>query len=261
MELSHTHLRPAAVLAFVVGLAACTPPAPIENGGVGFESYSEYQRRREVELSTARQTGGPGPVTYYQPQSPAGTTYAGTPGGYPAASGGISAGPITSGPIGATSPAGGVGTAAVATTAAPPVVSAGAVVASSDNAGISDEQDFSAVSARETIESDRQRMADNRAQYVQIAPQALPERDGASASPIIEYAINAPNRLGQSIYGRSGLSLSNSQNACARYSSPAAAQEAFLKSGGPKRDPKNLDPDGDGFACSWDPTPFQKVRG
>ena len=51
-----------------------------------------------------------------------------------------------------------------------------------------------------------------------------------------------------------------SEKACARYPSPEAAQQAFLSSGGPKRDPKNLDPDGDGFACYWDPTPFQQAK-
>ena len=39
--------------------------------------------------------------------------------------------------------------------------------------------------------------------------------------------------------------------------SDAAAQEAFLKAGGPERDRYGLDPDGDGFACRWDPTPFR----
>ena len=37
----------------------------------------------------------------------------------------------------------------------------------------------------------------------------------------------------------------------------AVAAEAFLKAGGPQRDSKKLDPDGDGFACGFDPTPFQ----
>jgi hypothetical protein len=44
---------------------------------------------------------------------------------------------------------------------------------------------------------------------------------------------------------------------CAKYVSNAAAQEAFLKAGGPERDRYGLDPDGDGFACRWDPTPFR----
>ena len=35
------------------------------------------------------------------------------------------------------------------------------------------------------------------------------------------------------------------------------AQEAFLAQGGPQSDRKGLDPDGDGFACDWDPRPFR----
>ncbi|MGB3314964.1 MAG: hypothetical protein WBB85_11170, partial [Albidovulum sp.] len=130
-----------------------------------------------------------------------------------------------------------------------------------NNTGISDEQDFSAVSTRETIESDKERIAENRAQYQQIQPSALPTRSGGNAARIIEYAVKAPNRLGETIFKRSSLALSNHDRACARYANPEAAQEAFLNSGGPQRDPKNLDPDGDGFACRWDPTPFQKARG
>ena len=54
-----------------------------------------------------------------------------------------------------------------------------------------------------------------------------------------------------------GQSLEPAKAACARYPTDAAAQEAFLKAGGPQRDSKKLDPDGDGFACGFDPTPFQ----
>ncbi|MCV2865228.1 hypothetical protein [Defluviimonas sp. WL0075] len=127
--------------------------------------------------------------------------------------------------------------------------------------GISDEQDFGAVASRETIESDKQRIAANRSQYQQVAPTALPERTTTSAPNLISYALNAPSRLGQPYYKRGGLTLSNHERACARYQSPEDAQIAFLKAGGPEKDRKNLDPDGDGFACTWDPRPFQKVHG
>ena len=78
---------------------------------------------------------------------------------------------------------------------------------------------------------------------------------------IINYALAAPNHLGESIYKRRVVSAETSRAACLRYPSDDAAQEAFLNAGGPERDPKKLDPDGDGFACTWDPTPFQKARG
>ena len=37
----------------------------------------------------------------------------------------------------------------------------------------------------------------------------------------------------------------------------ALAQEEFLRTGGPERDKLGVDPDGDGFACAWDPRPFR----
>ncbi len=46
---------------------------------------------------------------------------------------------------------------------------------------------------------------------------------------------------------------------CAKYGSPDLAQMAFLSKGGPKRDRMGLDPDGDGYACSWDPAPFRQA--
>ena len=42
-----------------------------------------------------------------------------------------------------------------------------------------------------------------------------------------------------------------------RYASPDKAQQDFLAKGGPDRDRLGVDPDGDGFACSWDPRPFR----
>jgi hypothetical protein len=32
-----------------------------------------------------------------------------------------------------------------------------------------------------------------------------------------------------------------------------------LANGGPERDKEGLDPDGDGFACGWDPRPFRSA--
>jgi hypothetical protein len=40
---------------------------------------------------------------------------------------------------------------------------------------------------------------------------------------------------------------------CSNYSSPVEAQAAFIKAGGPDQDPDNVDPDGDGYACDYNP--------
>ena len=129
------------------------------------------------------------------------------------------------------------------------------------NAGISDEQDFQAVSSRETIESDKARIEANAAQYEQIAPTALPERTDEETAAVIQYVLSATNAKGQSIYGRRTVSEEKYQKACQKFITGVAAQAAFLKAGGPDRDPKRLDPDGDGYACDFDPTPFRAAAG
>ncbi|WP_380053479.1 hypothetical protein ACFE33_11530 [Falsihalocynthiibacter sp. SS001] len=127
---------------------------------------------------------------------------------------------------------------------------------------ISDEQDFGAVSSRETIASDAQRLEANRLQYKEIEPTALPTRtSGAGGASIVSYALATTNAVGQPVYSRSQSSYSRYQTACSKFVSPDMAQEAFLEAGGPKSDRKGLDPDGDGFACAWDPAPFRAARG
>lgn len=140
---------------------------------------------------------------------------------------------------------------------------AGAAPAGEGNAlGISDTQDFQAVTARESIESNKARIEADKASYQQIQPTALPVRDASTkVSAVVAYALAATNRLGERIYDRPAVSPERHQAACMAFTSEEAAQEAFLKAGGPKRDPKKLDPDGDGFACKFDPTPFQEARG
>lgn len=124
------------------------------------------------------------------------------------------------------------------------------------NTGISDEQNFDAVARRETIESDKQRIKRNREQYQVIQPTAIPKRKSTKAN-IVEYALTTMHNPGTQMYTRFALRLRDPLVACARYSSPDLAQQAFLEAGGPKRDRKGLDPDGDGFACNWDPRPFR----
>lgn len=123
--------------------------------------------------------------------------------------------------------------------------------------GVSDEQDFGAVSARETIESDKARIAKNRATYTVDQPGALPQRSGGGGPSIVEFALATSHPPGTAMYRRSSLRITSADRACSRYASPDLAQEAFLASGGPDRDRKGLDPDGDGYACSWDPRPFR----
>ncbi len=110
--------------------------------------------------------------------------------------------------------------------------------------------------ARATRDAEREAFERRRATFEEVAPTALPERPD-EAPNIVAYALRTSNRVGEQVHRRSALSLQNTSRNCAQFSSPNDAQEEFLRRGGPERDPLNLDPDGDGFACGWDPEPFR----
>lgn len=130
-----------------------------------------------------------------------------------------------------------------------------------DNPDISDEQDFDAVSGRETIESDAARLERLREEYTVIEPEALPTRPGSVGPNIVAYALSTSHPVGTKVHNRfrSGGSREDQLRRCAAYVSADAAQRDFLARGGPERDPRRLDPDGDGYACLWDPAPFRSV--
>ncbi len=135
-------------------------------------------------------------------------------------------------------------------------------VLSQHGTALSDENDFAAVSDRQTIESDAARLARNSEAYQVIEPGDLPKRDGSNTVNIVEFALNSDNLLGSPVYSRFpvGGQTRFLQN-CSKYPSSDIAQIEFLKRGGPKRDILGLDPDGDGFACFWDPLPFRQAVG
>ncbi len=140
-------------------------------------------------------------------------------------------------------------------------LSGGLATASVDPGAISDEQDFEAVSGRETIESDAERIARQREEYTVIQPGALPQRPDVSGPNIVEFALATTNQVGEPLYRRSSVNAEARFNrACAGFASQDQAQMAFLEAGGPERDRRGMDPDGDGFACFWDPTPFRTAR-
>lgn len=257
------------MLFLVVGLAACAPPVPDSGAGVGFDDYNSYMR--EQAASAARQPVAPvSPLT----QAPAGfstdiaaaaidrATGVQDPNQPVFANAAPSLDPVNT-PLTTypqptyTQPvAGGVLDPNRPRGDAPTTIQAQAGEMVHNNTGISDEQDFSAVSSRETIESDKERLARNRAQYQVVQPTALPQRTATGAN-IVEFALATTHTPGTQMYTRSALRLTDPLVACARYGSSDLAQQAFLEAGGPKRDRKGLDPDGDGFACDWDPRPFR----
>lgn len=255
MSQSFVRLAPLGVLFLV----ACSPRVPESGAGVGFNQYNSYGAPPVVQTPVtpaAPGTFSPGvaaaaidraagaPATPY-PAPAATTTY------QPPA-------PIQAAPAPAYPPQ-----PAAATTGGGADCSIPAGISQTTSEmngvaqGVSDEQDFEAVKTRETIESDKRRIECNRAKYQIDQPGAVPQRPGENGPNIAQYALSTTHAPGTQVYKRSGLNLTNPQRACAKFPSPDKAQEEFLRAGGPQRDRKGLDPDGDGFACDWDPRPFR----
>lgn len=237
-------MRVPVLLLMACGLAACGSSDPDGSSGAGFSDYNAYLDQRAAEIAAQQQTvalapsgfsteviagaideaDGIAPTTVVDPLAPAPIAQDGT------------------------RPRG---------DAPDTIQEESGEVAGFVNAEVSDEQDFAAVSARETIESDKARIEANRAQYVVIQPGSLPVRPGEMGPNIVEFALATTNPVGVALYDRGGLSFTSSEAACGKFASPDQAQQAFLAAGGPESDRKNLDPDGDGFACGWDPAPFR----
>ncbi len=221
-----------------LALVACGPKVPdsaagvVDTGaGVGFGNYDTYDAQREAQLNG---TAVPGPVD-------------------------VQATPLDSADRDAALSAASANSG-VAPLDASPANASPAVVRNSD--GISGENDFDAVAAQRDIQADAALIAQNRAQYTLIAPTDLPKRPGSNAPNIVEYALRTDNPVGTSLYKRSSFRAETKfARACAAFASADLAQEAFLAQGGPQKDRKGMDPDGDGFACDWNPSPFRAARG
>ena len=237
-------------LAAGAGLAACQPAIPDSGSGVGFDgSFEAQQAQRDAELAGAA--------------VPAPAVVTATPiGAAPVDDGSAEATAArTAAVLAATGGNAGVGydpatNGGVAPVAASPSNPAPAAV---DVSGISQENNFDAVSAQRGIESDAARIAANRAQYQVVTPQALPERVETGPN-IVAYALASDHPRGTQIYPRRNPSQEKFLRACADFQRADQAQTEFLTQGGPEKDRLGMDPDGDGYACNWDPTPFRRAR-
>ena len=129
-----------------------------------------------------------------------------------------------------------------------------------DNPGISDEQNFDAVSARETIESDAERLARLSAEYQVVQPEALPEREGDTGPNIVAFALQTTNARGPAgLPPRRASGPRRGSRPPARATPrPTRRSGRSSNAGGPEDDRLGVDPDGDGFACTWDPTPVPR---
>ncbi len=223
--------------AALLAATACTQDIPDSGQGVGFGDYEQYQLERARQQQAIDTTGSP----LVAPQV-------------------VSEEAIDQAIPSSDLAAAGIGTGA--SDAGAPLSAIDAPAPASGNPTLSDEQDFDAVSSRESIESDAERLAAAAAAR-EVAPVTdLPDRPANTGPNIVAYALSAPNVKGQEWYSRSFLSGQRRfERNCAGYNSPDAAQRDFLERGGPMRDPRGIDPDGDGFACGWDPAPFKLAAG
>lgn len=206
-----------------LALAACNTSVPDDTGqGVGFGDYDAYQ-----EAQAARNAAEQGRVFAPEPETVVPPSNPGTEGDALAS------------------------LALEAINAAEPTPSD--PTPPRNTASISDEQNFDAVAARETIETDAERLARMAGERVEVAPTAVPERPGASGPNIVEYALSTTHPVGQQMHRRGSIGYGRHAENCQSFQSADLAQQAFLSGGGPDRDRLSLDPDGDGYACAWNP--------
>lgn len=233
-----------AVLISPLALAACAPPVP--DSGAGFGEATSYNMAREGALNTGA------PVL--------------APGAQPIVSGGVTSQPI-----------GGSAVPGMGSVVAPgaPVSGTGfdpsALGAAIDRAGgaPAPASPYAAAPTGVVIGAPMATVAGSVAPApvapapVAPAPAPLPAAGAVATGPsgpnLVQYALSTTNTVGAPVYQRSSLSLRSPEAVCAGYGSPDLAQLAFLEAGGPQKDRKGLDPDGDGFACAWDPSPFRNA--
>lgn len=238
------------ILALTAGglLAACQPAIPDSGRGVGFgdSTFEAEQRARDAALAgetiDSAIAASAAPLDDGSPEATAAETARVLAATRPGGSAGIGNDAATNS-----------GVAPVqASPSNPPPAAVNAV-------GISNENNFDAVSGQRSIQDDAARVAANRAQYQVIQPEALPERTDSGPN-IVAYALQTRQSVGEKVYSRIGFNKARKfERACAQYGHADQAQIAFLAAGGPERDREGMDPDGDGFACDWDPTPFRRA--
>ncbi|MCC1482332.1 hypothetical protein [Roseibaca sp. Y0-43] len=250
------------VLVAVGLLSACTSNAPYSNvidtagSGVGFSDYAQYMRAQE-ELSRIRRAEAAAARTALVPPADAPAQVAFQPQGFGNAQTQmpqqaplgqpVAASPLQSQPLPqqvAQSPAQSFNTGQTVAAAAPAPAEAGVSTQSYQA------QPFGTPIQNRVVRRD----------YVPQVRVTEAEAPAASGPNLFMYALSTQHNVGQERYTRRNPFRWNRwEAACAQYPHQDLAQEAFLAAGGPERDPDHMDPDGDGFACWWDPAPFRQA--
>lgn len=241
----------------VLALAACDPAVPNSAAGVGFGDYQSYLRNREAELQgrpapTAAPTSAAAPVATSSTLPPAAAGVYGA--------NGYGATQVTSA-AGQARPSADTQLATAAASAPQGTIGAEALAAlqaTAPGGSTTTAAPFNTADAGEKIGAPLDAVSSTG--RATPAPITEATTRGSAGPNLAAYALAATNTPGQSVYERGGFKMVSEKKVCAKYISPDLAQTAFLEKGGPVRDPGNLDPDGDGFACGWDPRPFQAAR-
>ena len=242
MRLSLTAFGTAVALAT---LTACAPTVPDSAAGVGFGDYNSYMRARTAQATPPRVTP-PRQVNDLTTQRPASTQTATT---------------RTAAPQGAPTEARSIAAQAVAAVrpSAPPQPQQTAATNEPIPAGaatIYRDQVLDMETARATRDAEQAAFERRRSEFQMVEATALPDRP-SDVPNITAFALSTTNAPGQQVHRRSRLTTQNHARNCLSFPSDDVAQEEFLRRGGPQRDPLNLDPDGDGFACNWSPEPLR----
>ncbi|QHQ34029.1 hypothetical protein [Algicella marina] len=96
-------------------------------------------------------------------------------------------------------------------------------------------------------------------QLVIVQPEAVEQVD--PNANVAKFARETTHPKGTKVYNRPAFrDRVQSASVCRRFSSDDDAQRQFLANGGPTTDRFNLDPDGDGFACRFDPETYRKLN-
>ncbi len=243
--------------AALIGLSGCmgAGPGPASmNTGVGFGSYQDYLRARENELGSPamrrapysippeRSALPPPPVIAARPMEPVpALPMAQSQPRFAAAASAQPSAPVALG----------------APLAAPMAAAAPAALPEQTRQEVSNQQDFLAVLSRQGSAA----QGSAPVATIETTPVTGIPDPGVQAGPnIMAYALAFDHPVGTERYRRvNPLRWRQWENACLQFRTQEDAQRAFLSAGGPERDSGNLDPDGDGYACWWDPAPYRRA--
>lgn len=239
-----------------LALSGCDTSPPYSNvidrtgGGVGFSDYAQYMRAQE-ELSRIRRQEAAQAQASGQATAP---RFAHVPAGpqAPQSSGQDVGRDAVAAVRGSAQEASAMPQAQQPPAQSQQMASAGPAPSS---AGVSDQgftpQPFGTPAQNRVVTRDH-------VPQVRVSPDEL--GSGQDGPNLFVYALSTRHNVGDELYNRRHpLRWQRWEAACSQFATQDLAQEAFLAAGGPERDPNHLDPDGDGFACWWDPTPFRQA--